>query len=203
MEKRSGSQQCGQGNSDITGCRIGIYPMSDDFVEIILSAIATVDASRVWSSTDALGTLYRGQQEDVMHTAKALICAAYRKDTHMTASMTFSKGCPGDVEADYLAGIKPLTQYPALENEDERCEATISFYTFGHADYMDHIYHVIDLCKAMGVYSAKSHYSTILSGTIKEVFAAYNAIMTYADENLNHYVIETVLSLNSPSKGAN
>ena len=202
MEQRSCLQQCGKGSVEITGCRIGIFPMSDDYIDIILGAINQIDSTRVWSTTDSLGTLYRGQQKDVMHTAKSLICAAYDKNIHMTASMTFSKGCPGDIKADYLSDVDTLEFYPQLENEMEACEATISFYTFGHSDYMDHIYHVIDICKQKGVYAEKSHYSTILTGSIKEVFATYDAIMSYAYKILNHYVIETVLSVNSPSKGA-
>ena len=201
MEKRSEQLQCGSGNVDITGCRIGLYPMSDEYVSIILGALDKTDTSRVWSHTDSLATLFRGKQEDVIYASKALICNAYQKDIHMSASMTFSKGCPGDVEADYLSNIDRLETYPTLENETALCEASISFYTFGNSDYMDHIYKVIDHCKARGVYSQKSHYATILEGSIKDVFEVYDEIMTYAYENLSHYVIETNLSVNSPSKG--
>ncbi|CAM3677356.1 YkoF family thiamine/hydroxymethylpyrimidine-binding protein [Erysipelothrix urinaevulpis] len=200
MEKRSKYFQCGVGDVDITGCRIGVYPMSDDYVPIILGAIDKTDTQRVWSQTDSMGTIFRGQQKDVIETSKALFCNAFRDKVHMTSSMTFSNGCPGDVEADYLKAIKTMEEYPRHPYSDKSCEAVISFYTFARNDYMERIHDVIELCDSLGVYENKSHYSTVLTGSIEEIFNAYDQILTYAHENLEHYVLETILSVNSPSK---
>lgn len=164
---------CGRGNINITGCRISLAPMSDDYISIILGAINEVDTSRVWRYTDALGALYSGQQKDVVYASKSLFSAAYKDNIHMSASLTFSKGCPGDTAADYLGKLEEKTDYPELDNEEKICEATISFYTFGVADYMTHIYKVIDILKDKNVYSEKSHYSTIISGSIKDIFAIF------------------------------
>ena len=199
MEKRSKYFQCGVGDVDITGCRIGVYPMSDDYVSIIIGAIDKTNTKRVWSHTDSMGTIYRGLQEDVIETCKALICHAYRDRVHMTSSMTFSKGCPGDVEADYLKDIKQAYSNIDYEHADKPCEATISFYTFARNDYMDRIHDVIELCDDLGVSSNNSHYSTVLKGSISEIFAAYDKILSYAHQHLDHYVLETILSVNSPS----
>ncbi|MEG0327619.1 MAG: YkoF family thiamine/hydroxymethylpyrimidine-binding protein [Erysipelothrix sp.] len=199
MIERSKDLQCGLGSTQITGCRIALHPMTDEFVDVILGGLAKTDMSSVWRATDSLGTLLRGQMVDVVNTSMLLFANAYREDIHMAASMTYSKGCPGDVEADYLKDVTPRTEWVHTDNDSQMCEATISFYTFGVSDYMDHIYHVIDMIKEKGLYSEKSHYSTILSGSIYDVFHCYQDILEYADANLSHFVIETTVSVNSPS----
>lgn len=198
MSERS-RPRCSDGSLNITGCRMLLAPMCDNYVEVILEAIKNTNTDRVWKHTDSLGTLFRGQQLDVLKAVKELFLNAYKEDLHMVASLTFSKGCPGDVEADYLENIEALKSLPKHPLEDVECEATISFYSFGNMEYMDHIHRVIDIFKQMGVYSNKSHYSTILKGSVKEVFEAYNQALSYGFNNLSHYVVETNISVNSPS----
>ena len=48
----------------IAGCRFTLYPMTDRFIDIILGALEKTDTSAVWSETDALSTVYRGDAAD-------------------------------------------------------------------------------------------------------------------------------------------
>ena len=78
---------CGA-SKDITGCRFSISPMSDDFINIILSSISKVDTSKLWSKTDKLSTIYRGKRCHVLDALKACFIYSYRKDVHSTMEIT-------------------------------------------------------------------------------------------------------------------
>ena len=56
----------GRGTSlPISGCRFSLYPMSDQFIDLILGSLEKTDTSAVWSESDALSTVYRGKIEYV------------------------------------------------------------------------------------------------------------------------------------------
>ena len=82
----------------ISGCRFSLYPMSDQFIDLILGSLEKTDTSAVWSESDALSTVYRGKIEYVADAVKALFINAYRDGIHMAIEGQFSKGCPGDSE---------------------------------------------------------------------------------------------------------
>lgn len=85
---------------DISGCRFSLYPMTDNFVPIILGALEGTDTSAVWSESDALSTVYRGKLPYVADAVKALFVNAWKPDVHMALEGQFSKGCPGDCDGD-------------------------------------------------------------------------------------------------------
>ena len=191
---------CSAGSVDITGCRMSLYPMSGNFVDIILGSVAKVDASRVWSSTDHLSTLYRGRQSHVLDCAKALFVHAWKKDTHMTGEFTFSRGCPGDTEADsFLETDDTPRNTAAAAFGDFYTYAKISFYAFGVADYMEHIRSVVELAEKHGLQPKAAHYVTMLEGSANALFAYFDETLAYAQKHLPHYVLEATLSVNSPS----
>ena len=99
----------------ISGCRFTLYPMSDDYIEIILGALEKTDTSAVWSETDALSTVYRGKLPYVADAVQALFLNAYRSGVHMALEGQFSKGCPG-VLAETVFWIgrerRPMRQRP-------------------------------------------------------------------------------------------
>jgi len=82
------------------GCRFAIYPMTDDFVDVILGAIRTVDTSGMAVTTDSLGTLFIGEEEKVLCAVQATFEAASRHAGHVVMTLHLSRGCPGEPE-DY------------------------------------------------------------------------------------------------------
>lgn len=84
----------------ISGCRFTLYPMTDNFIDIILGALKKTDTQAVWSETDALSTVYRGKLPYVTDAVKALFINAYQENVHMAIEGQFSKGCPGDISGD-------------------------------------------------------------------------------------------------------
>lgn len=198
-----GSCGCGACGSSlgITGCRFTLAPMCDDYVELILKAIEQVDTSKVWKQTDKLSTVYRGKQLHVEDAVKACFVHAWRKGTHMTMEATFSKGCPGDTDADcFLAQDDEPVNGPSIANVHFPVNCKISLYPMGVADYMTHIAHIVNHAIDLGIYERSTHYCTILSCDVQTLFAYIHDVNSYCGEHLRHYIFEVTLSVNSPTK---
>ncbi len=82
------------------GCRFAIYPMTDDFVSVILGAVRTVDTSGMTVRTDTLGTLFIGEEAQVLNAVEAAFEAASQQARHVVMTLHLSRGCPGEPE-DY------------------------------------------------------------------------------------------------------
>ena len=82
-------ENCSMNQIDITGCRISLYPMKDDFASHILRSIKETDTTAVWQQTDLFSTLYRGEAASVIDAAAALFVNAYDPKTHLVGEFTF------------------------------------------------------------------------------------------------------------------
>jgi len=172
--------------------------MADDYVDQILGAIGRVNTENVWSHTDALSTTYRGRRIHVVDAARAVFVHSNDRKTHITMEATFSKGCPGDMDADsYLAHDDTLSN-PRQAGFDVRSK--IAFYPLGVADYMEHIAHVANMAVKRGLYQNASHYASELAGDVNVLFDYFNDVLAYAEAHIDHYVLQATLSVNSPTK---
>ena len=178
-------ENCSMNQIDITGCRISLYPMKDDFDSHILRSIKETDTTAVWQQTDLFSTLYRGEAASVIDAAAALFVNAYDPKTHLVGEFTFSKGCPGDLAGDaFLSGKHERPNHQQITAKGTFIvQCKYSFYVFGREDYMEEI----------------AHYVTLLSGTAAQLFAYFEQALAYAHEKLPHYVLEGTVSVNSPS----
>ena len=185
----------------ITGCRFTLAPMCDDYVDVILNAISQVDTTKVWKQTDKLSTVYRGRQLHVEDAVKACFVRAWREGTHMTMEATFSKGCPSDTDADcFLAQDDVPANEAAIADVHFPVNCKISLYPMGVADYMAHIAHIVNHAIDLGIYECSTHYCTVLSCDVQQLFAYIHDVNTYCGEQLKHYIFEVTLSVNSPTK---
>ena len=193
---------CGRGASlDITGCRFVLCPMSDRYIDIILDAVKKVDTQKVWHTTDKLSTIYRGKRVHVVDAAKACFVNAYQQDVHMVMEATFSKGCPGDTDADsFLSEDDTLLNQKNIADKHFPVLCKFAFYPMGMDDYIRHVAYVANLAISRGVYLESSHYATVLHGDVHAVFDYFNEVMEYAEKNISHYILEATLSVNSPTK---
>lgn len=191
---------CGA-SGDITGCRFSLAPMTDDYVSIILDAVSKVDTSKVYDQMGKLSTLYRGKQNHVVDAVKACFVNAYRTGVHMVMEATFSKGCPGDTDAEAF-----LAEDDVLQNEELSrlihfpAACKISLYPMGVSNYMEYIASVVNHAVDIGIYAGSSHYVTILEGDVHDLFDYFSYVNQYCGENLSHYVLEATLSVNSPTR---
>jgi hypothetical protein len=185
----------------VAGIRFSLAPMSDDFISIILGAIDKVDLSKVWAKTDETSTVYRGRESAVFDACKACFHHAYRDKVHMMMEMTISKGCPGDVDADY-----------ALEFSDEKVnEASIkdihfpvickfSLYPMGGNNYMQLIEDVVNEAVDRGIFHGTGHYVSFLKGDSHDVIDYLEWVALTVGEEVSHYIIEATLLCNLPEE---
>jgi len=192
---------CPCGKGDITGCRFSLYPMTDSFISVILGAISEVRTDKVWKETDALSTVYRGKQIHVEDAVRACFIRSYREGVHMAIEMTFSKGCPGDIESEATMEVDDkLLNADAINGIHFPVKAKFSLYPMGTDEYMRHIAAVVNHAIDVGVYSKSEHYCTVLEGDVWDIFDYFHYVNSYSGENLKHYVMEATVNANSPTK---
>lgn len=185
----------------ITGCRFTLAPMTDDYVNIILNAVKNVNTSKIWSETDKTSTVYRGKRIHVVDAVKACFIKAYHPEIHMTSEMTFSKGCPGDSDADcFMSENDILLNEASISKKTFHVVSKISFYPLGTKEYMQGIIDIVNMAKEKGLYVNSAHYCTILQGDVHDIYNYFNDILAYADMHINHYVLQATVSVNSPTK---
>ncbi|AZZ60245.1 hypothetical protein DSM07_02390 [Oenococcus sp. UCMA 16435] len=189
------------GSNNVTGCKLSIYPMNDEFADVITQAIKELNKKQlpIWSKTDLFSTTYRGEQKNVVEIVKDACKLSYRKNMHTVFELTFSKGCPGDSEADQYLNKSGLSSPNEIKKINFPVHCKYSFYAFGEKDYMKEIEKIIDLAKKSGLNPKSQHYATELNGNIDQLFNYFNQALSYAHEHINHYVIEATISVNSPS----
>ena len=185
----------------VVGCRFSISAMTDDYINVILGAVDQVDTSKVWKMTDKLSTVYRGRQVHVEDALKACFIYAYHKDVHMTMEATFSKGCPGDTDADCLMAEDDIpVNEAAIKDVHFPVLCKIALYPMGIPNYMEHIAKVVNHAIDLGIYENSSHYCTILNCDVQELFHYIQYVNEYCKKQLSHYVFEVTFSVNSPTK---
>lgn len=188
------------GVSKIIGFRFSLYPMAENFVEVIKGALEQTDTSNVWMHTDDVSTVIRGKQVHVFNVAKAICLHAAKTGEHIALSGTFSAGCPGDTagdvyldKGDEVANIDATKQYVSSQ---------FALYPMNNPDYMDVIYREVDRAKERGLFNESMHYASGIHGDIHDVFAFYEESFTHArSEQHKHLVMTVSMSINSPSHG--
>jgi len=81
-----------------SGAQISLYPMTDDFVGVITSALGALDPyrERLRIETDDISTLLVGPPEVLFPALRDLFTAAARTGVHCVLSAAISRGCPGE-----------------------------------------------------------------------------------------------------------
>ncbi|MCQ2436928.1 MAG: Ykof family thiamine-binding protein [Clostridia bacterium] len=182
----------------ITGCRFSLSVMADDYINVILGALKNIDTAKVWQQTDKLSTVYRGKQIHVEDAVKAFFIRAFREGTHMTMEATFSRGCPGDTTAEAMMEVDD-TLLNDVRDVHFPVNCKISLYPMGIPNYMEHIAKVVNHAIDLGIYSHSTHYCTVLSCDVQDLFDYIHYVNTYCSETLSHYIFEVTLSVNSPT----
>lgn len=196
--QESQGQACG--TSRIVGCRFSLYPMSSNFVDIIMNALSKVDTSKVWSKTDDVSTCVRGRMEHVFDVTKAIFLQAASSGEHVVLNGTFSIGCPGDTEGDVF-----MSENDQRMNETNSAAMSIqtaaqfALYPMGTSDYMNKIYGVVEIAQEHGTFGGGVHYASRLDGDANQVFTTLEQSFAHTQESVSHVVMTVNLSCNSPS----
>src|SRR3954470_16935278 len=137
------------------GAQVSLYPMTDDFVGIIVDAIGALEPYRpdFRIETDDVSTLLVGPPDRLFPAMRDLFTTAARQGAHCVLAATVSRGCPGEPDdpictpiaaigsgeplaARIEAALATVASAPAL---GQRIAAQFSLYPLGDG-HMDEIY---------------------------------------------------------------
>ncbi len=198
-----------------SGAQISLYPMSDDFVDVILGALSALDPYRdqLRIETDDISTLLVGTPDVVLAAMRDLFVAAARSGKHCVMHATLSRGCPGEPD-DPICHVPEMTG-PLAPLEERKAQALsavssiplagqpaaaqFSLYTLGIGQHMDEIYGCIDFIKSSGVFDRSKNFCTKLRGDAAPVFATVGEAFVRFGPPHGHVTIDLTVSANSPT----
>jgi hypothetical protein len=199
-----------------SGAQVSLYPMSGNFVGIILDAIKALEPyrDRLRIETDDISTLMVGPPDVLFAAMRDLFVAASASGEHCVLSAAVSRGCPGEPD-DAICGTGLATS--RSEPLAERVEAAMaavretprtgqptaaqfSLYVMGTGTHMDEIYGCIDFLKRSGTFDRYKNFCTKLRGDAGAIFATiHEAFYRFGDPE-GHVTLDITVSANSPSK---
>jgi uncharacterized protein YqgV (UPF0045/DUF77 family) len=198
-----------------SGAQISIYPMSDDFIGIILAAIKALDPyhPQFRIETDDISTLIVGPPELLFPAMRDLFVAAARTGTHCVLSAAVSRGCPGEPDdpictpKNDMASALPLSERIVAARQavasapptGQAIAAQFSLYPLGVGHHMDEIHGCIDFLKSSGVFDRPKNFCTRLKGDAGPVFATLSEAFLRFGAPEGHVTLDLTISANSPS----
>lgn len=198
------------------GAQVSLYPMTDRFVDVILSSLHALEPWRdkLRIETDDISTLIVGPPEVLFPALRDLYSAAASTGQHIVLRSTLSRGCPGEPD-------DPICQTNALANPSELlaprqqnalnaiaetadkgqfADAQFSLYVMGAGDHMAEIMGCIEFLKQSGTFLRSKNFCTRLSGDAGPVFATIEQAFCRFGPPNGHVTIDLTVSANSPSK---
>lgn len=198
-----------------SGAQISLYPMAEDFVGVIMSALGALDPyrDRLRIETDDISTLLVGPPEVLFPAMRDLFSAAARTGTHCVLSAAISRGCPGEPDdaicnsGHFDGPLAPLVERQAsalaavrnAPDMDVFSVAQLSLYVMGQGNHMDEIYGCIDFLKQSGTFEKSKHFATKLNGDSGALFATLEQAFCRFGPPEGHVTIDLTVSANSPS----
>jgi len=164
--------------------------MSDNYKSMILDALSKVDSALVTSSTDLLATTYIGDYQNVLGTLQSIFSVVNDNNTHITMEATLS---PVNIPREMtVACITPTTKNFIVHGK-------IAIYPLGYPDYQDYIDYLIELGQNCGLYQKSTHHGFEFCGDVTELFTFIQKIYRITEIEIDDFVIQISLSVNSPS----
>lgn len=188
------------------GARFSIHPMADDFVDLILGALESVEPGGLTVETDTVSTYLAGPEDDLVRYIVEATAAVARSGVHTVAQVLLSRGCPGEMTCELSEGELPVPAEltPPLAT-GLRAEADWSLYPLSDGgegiDHMAEIEKAITDARRRGVEVDPRHYATRLRGDLAEVVSAACQAWMAAGASVPHVTTHLTLSLNSPTGG--
>jgi hypothetical protein len=84
------------------GAQVSLYPMCDDFVDLIIGSLSALDPyrSQLRIETDDISTLIVGPPEILFQAMRDLFVQIASSGKHVVMHATISRGCPGEPDAE-------------------------------------------------------------------------------------------------------
>jgi hypothetical protein len=198
------------------GAQVSLYPMTDGFVDVILSSLNALDPWRdkLRIETDDISTLIVGPPEVLFPALRDLYAAAAQTGQHVVLRTTLSRGCPGEPddpichtgalanpsEPLVLRQKNALTAISDAPEKGQHADAQFSLYVMGAGDHMDEIMGCIDFVKQSGTFDRSKNFCTRLTGDAGPVFATLQQAFCQFGPPNGHVTVDLTVSANSPSK---
>lgn len=199
-----------------SGAQVSLYPMSDDFVDIILGAIKALDPYRpnFRIETDDVSTLLVGPPEQLFPAIRDLFVSASSAGRHCVLAATVSRGCPGETDDPICTPSADFGNQPPLAERIEAAHSAVklapvtgltiaaqfSLYPLGSSHHMDEIYGCIDFVKSSGVFERSKNFCTKLRGDAGPVFATMSEAFLRFGAPEGHVALDLKASAHSPTK---
>ncbi|MGX1702991.1 YkoF family thiamine/hydroxymethylpyrimidine-binding protein [Microbacterium sp. NPDC055357] len=189
------------------GARFTLSVYDSAYVDIILGALATADASAVTVDTTDISTFVGGAENDVLRYLRDVIAAASSGGAHVSAAILLSRGCPGELQCELRAGVDAIGAEPVqLAATGIRARAHWSLYPLldggADGDHMTAIYDAIEHAKEIGVYAGSDHYATRLDGDLADVLTTVANAWIAVGRTVQHVTTHVTISINSPTLAA-
>jgi hypothetical protein len=198
------------------GAQVSLYPMTSDFVDVILSGLEALSPYRdqLRIETDDLSTLMVGAPGPLLDAIRDLFARAARQQAHVTLHATLSRGCPGEPDdPSCRCDILNVAQHRTLAERQAEAQAAVggapvlgveidvqfSLYVLGADRHMDEIYGCIDFLKASGTFLKSKNFCTRLRGDAGAVFETLRQAFLRFGPAEGHVTIDLTASANSPS----
>lgn len=197
------------------GAQVSLYPMTDGFVDVIMSSLSALDPyrERLRIETDDISTLIVGPPEVLFPALRDLYVAAAASRQHVVLRATLSRGCPGEpddpicqtnalanpsepLDSRQAAALAALAETPQT---GETARAQFSLYVMGAGDHMAEIMGCIDFLKRSGTFDRSKNFCTRLIGDSGPVFATLQEAFCRFGPPQGHVTIDLTVSANSPS----
>lgn len=193
-------------NTTNAGCQFTLFPMSDQFVNVILSALEQVNTSNVSMNTDDVSTFIQGKPVDLFDVAQAIFLHAAVTGFHVAMAGTFSIGCSGMKNKDLYIykNDAPLNQQESL-HMSQRAGCKITLYPMGSENTSNVIEDQIDLAGKQNVRVSSDYYTTRLDGEVNDIFHTMQLLFLNTQKAVSRLSMTFTISANSPStkKGDN
>lgn len=187
-------------SAPITTASFSLHPMCDDFISIIKGALHETNTSKVWMETDDVTTTARGKLAHVFDVTQAICGHAASSNKHLAFQATYSFGCPGNKDIDYVLANDDAAANKLPEAVLETyAAAKFSLYPLGNGDYMGVIGKQIEEMKQFVTVSS-AFTSTKLEGPLGDIFKALEqCFQATIDAGSEHTVMTVTFSIHSPS----
>lgn len=198
------------------GAQVSLYPMTSEFVRVILSGLEALAPyrDRLRIETDDISTLMVGAPGPLLDAIRDLLARAARNPEHVTMHVTLSRGCPGEPD-DPACRCETLVRAqgaPLAERQSQAAEAVraapvlgveidvqFSLYVLGQDRHMDEILGCIDFLKSSGTFLKSKNFCTRLRGDAGAVFETVRQAFLRFGPAEGHVTIDLTASANSPS----
>jgi hypothetical protein len=184
------------------GARFSLFPMTDDFVAVILGAFDGVHRDELEIRTGDVSTYLSGSEQRITEFLTATLAAAARTTStgHVAASVLLSRGCPGEEACELPAGTLPAAP-PAVQVAPTGMDAVAhwSVYPVACADHMAAVSAAINVARDAGTYAGSERHVTRLAGDLAEVVATVTNGWLAAATASAQVTTHATISIGSPT----